>query len=74
MVDGNGMVYTYTARDGVIVLVRDDQPGIKLFSVTVSDEVFREFIDQLHNNAEEIKIQTWTTSLHVNNLKRENPY
>ena len=65
MTDRNGLVYAYVALDGILVLIRDDQPGVRLFTLEISNEDFEHLLARLYssNPNEEIVFLSWVATI-----------
>ena len=65
MTDRNGLVYAYVALDGILVLIRDDQPGVRLLTIEIRNEDFEQLLARLQgdNPNDRILFLSWVAKI-----------
>ena len=65
MTDRNGLVFAYVALDGITVLIRDDRPGVNLYTIRITNEDFEHLLARIYssNPNEEIVFLSWVATV-----------
>ena len=59
LINATGKVFAYIGRDGVIVLICDDQPHTGLFEVQISTEELMRIIISTSSNNNDVMVTSW---------------